>query len=89
MPCIRIERVQNGYEVSAIDPKVRAENDKPNSKWIDPERQYVFKTIQEVNAFVEKIEKIALPLVPNPPDSFAAAFDQAVADDDDEEEDAK
>lgn len=81
MACIRIERVQNGYEVSATDPKVRAENDKSNTKWINPEREYVFKTIQEVNAFVEKIEKIALPLVPNPPDSFAVAFNAAVADD--------
>jgi hypothetical protein len=78
MCCIRIERAENGYTVSAIDPKIAAENDKPGSKWRDPNREYVFKTIGEVMAFVEKIADIALPVETSSPDPFSKAFNAAV-----------
>ena len=76
--CIRIKRDMNGYEVHATDPKIAAENEKPNSKWHDADREYNFKTVKEALAFVEKIADIALPLDPGPPDPFAKAFDDAV-----------
>lgn len=80
--CIRIERVENGYTVCATDPKIAENNKKPNTPWRDAEREYVFKTIGEAVTFISKIADKAMPLDPAPPDSFASAFDAAVASDD-------
>ena len=44
----------NGYEVTLQDPKIRESNAKPNSKYRNPECEYVFKTIEEVLAFLKK-----------------------------------
>jgi hypothetical protein len=78
MCCIRIERASNGYVVHATDPKIAAENQKPNSKWKDSDREYVFKELGAALEFIEKIAEIALPLDPEPPDPFSKAFNAAV-----------
>ena len=52
--CCRIERATTGYTVCLQDPKIREANAKPNSKYRSPECEYVFKTIEEVLAFLKK-----------------------------------
>lgn len=78
MPCIRIERDQNGFTVSATDPKIAEENQKPNSKWRDTERRYNFADIAGAARFIERIAEKAMPLETTPPDPFAAAFTAAL-----------
>ena len=71
---VRIERLANGYEVTLRDPKIVKENAKPNSKYRNSTREYVFKTLPELLAFLKKNLDKALP-----PDEFGSAFDSAVA----------
>lgn len=56
---LRIEKLENGYEVEIRDPKISAENDKPSKKgeikpWKDPWKSYAFSTDKEVIAFVTR-----------------------------------
>ena len=86
MPCIRIERVVNGYTVCVQDPKIVTKNNLSNSKWEDADREFVFKNEEQVLKFIElNIEK-ALPEKVPKPSSFDAAFKEAVADDNDEDD---
>ena len=80
MSCvIRIERAVNGYEVEMTDPKIRAENMKPNTKWRDPEVSFVFKTVKEVTDFlVANLDK-ALPM-----DEYETSFTKALKEGDDD-----
>jgi hypothetical protein len=91
MACIRIERDQNGYSVTATDPKIAEANRKqsPSTVWVDPEREYQFKTCEDACEFVKTIAEKALPLDPPPPDPFAAAFKEATEEDTEEKEDKK
>lgn len=82
--CVRIERMANGYSVCVKDPAiVKANQARDNSKgpyapYRDPEREYIFKTVAEVNAFLTKNLDKALP-APAAADSFESAFDKAAA----------
>ncbi len=75
MACIRIERAQNGYTVTVRDPKIAAENDKPNTKWQDADREFVFDDLAKAQRFVEKVADIALPK-----EQHTSSFDKAFAD---------
>jgi len=77
MTSICIERIQNGFTVTATDPKIAAENEK-SSKWKDSRREYRFDSVAAVCKFIEKIAEEALPVDPAPPDPFGKAFDAAV-----------
>jgi hypothetical protein len=79
---IRIERLTNGYEVTVRDPKIVAANNKPDSKYRNPTREYVFTDVKSVLAFLEKNLDKALPA-----DDFASSFDAAVAELDNEDDD--
>lgn len=77
---LRVEKLTNGYEVEIQDPKIVAENAKPRSSWKDPWKGYAFKTAEETGAFISAVlDKLAPP---DSGDEFAAAFNEAVADDD-------
>ena len=76
--CCRIERATNGYTVCVSDPKIREANAKPNSRYKDPSCEYVFKTIEEVLAFLKKNLDKALVS-----DSYSNTFEVAVAADKD------
>lgn len=82
--CVRIERLTNGYEVTIRDPAIVKANAKRDSKpgiyqpYKDPEREYAFKTVKEVMAFLEKNLETALPL-----DDYDTAFELASEEDDD------
>lgn len=83
---VRIERLNNGFEVEMTDPAIVEYNNKrDNSKagiykpWKDPKVSYAFKTVKEVVAFLEKNLEKAMPI----DDEYGSAFDAAVAEDDD------
>ena len=77
---IRIERAVNGYEVEMTDPKIRAANQKANSRWRDPEVSFVFKTVEEVTKFLTSNLDKALPM-----DEYETSFDAAVTESEDDE----
>jgi hypothetical protein len=76
--CVRIERMANGYSVTVKDPKLVKENAKPNGRYVNPEREYAFKTVAEVKKFLDKNLDKALPN-DDPDPSFDATFDKAAA----------
>jgi hypothetical protein len=74
---IRIEALENGFEVECLDPKIVEENAKPKSSWRDPYKGYAFSTAEEVTKFVgEKLKNMK----PKSKDGgYAAAFKEAAA----------
>jgi hypothetical protein len=82
--CVRIERMANGYSVCVKDPAIVKANNKrgmgdgPCAPYKDPEREYIFKTVKEVNTFLEKNLDKALP-AQVAEDSFESSFDKAAA----------
>ena len=77
--CCRIEKCSNGYEVEIKDPAIVKANTKRDSSkgytpYKDPWCCYVFKTVDEVLAFLKK----SLPLAVAG-DEFGSSFDAAVA----------
>ena len=77
---IRIECLENGYEVEVCDPDIMAANQKSDSKYQSPYRSYAFSTIEEVTTFVQKtLEKLAKTERKKKDGGYAAAFDDAVA----------
>lgn len=79
MAYVRIERMENGYEVEVQDPAIVKQNagyDKKGNRnsWKNPSRSYGFKSVEEVTAFLEKNLDKALPQ-----DDYTASFDEAVA----------
>ena len=72
--CCRIERATNGYTVNLQDPKIREANAKPNSKYRSADCEYVFKTVEEVLAFLKKNLDKALVV-----DDYSNSFSVATA----------
>jgi hypothetical protein len=75
MGCIRIERAQNGYTVTVRDPKIMLENEKPNSKWRDADREFIFDDLAKAERFIEKVADVALPK-----EEHTSSFDKAFAE---------
>lgn len=74
---IRIEALENGFEVEALDPKVATENASPKSMWKDPYKGYAFSTVDEV---VEFVKKRLTTMKPKEKDGgYASAFKEAAA----------
>lgn len=71
-----IERVANGYEVEVYDPAIKA---KKGELYTESRKEYVFKTVKEVLAFLTKNLDTALPA-----EEYESAFDDAVEEMDDE-----
>lgn len=79
--CVRIERAENGYMVAMRDPKIVAKNAKRDiekQEWMDPNREYVFETIEAVLKFLQANLDKALPK-----QDYDSAFEMMVDDDDD------
>jgi hypothetical protein len=86
--CVRIERFSNGYTVEIKDPAIVKENSKPYdskkaSNYRDPWKSFVFKTDDEVVAFLKKNLKKAI-VKPEGDDDFGTAFAVAASSDGDE-----
>lgn len=82
----RIKRLTNGYMICVTDPKiVKANNARdfssPNTKpWRNPDREFVFKDIDEVMAWLKANLDKALP-----EDDYVSAFDAAVMEEDNDD----
>jgi hypothetical protein len=76
-----IERKVNGYEVEVTDPEIKAKNKGPISlgDYKSAEKEYVFKTVDEVLTFLTKNLDKALPA-----DEYDSSFDEALAEDEDD-----
>lgn len=79
--CVRIECLQNGFEVELKDPGIVKANAKKgvSTPWRDPWVSFAFTTSEEVLAFLKANLDKALP-----GDEYSSSFDLAVAEDDDE-----
>lgn len=82
MDCVRIERLENGYTVSLDDPAIVKANRAPSVKtatgykstpYRDPRKEYAFKTVEEVMAFLGK--NLDKALVCN---EYESSFDDAI-----------
>jgi hypothetical protein len=78
---LRIERAANGYVVTARDPKIEKANQSENHKgpWRDPEREFIFDTLDKTLAWVKANIDKALP-----DDDYSSAFDDAAMEDEDD-----
>ena len=77
---VRIEKMKNGFEVEMKDPEIVKANQKASGKsnspmpYKDPNVAYVFKTSDEVLAFLKaNLDKCV------PEDDFESSFDEAAA----------
>lgn len=78
---IRIERLQNGFEVTMRDPDIVKANNAASNKsgpcpYKDPNLEYAFTTSKEVLDFVKANIDKALP-----DDAYSDAFDLAAEED--------
>lgn len=74
---IRIEGLENGFEVECLDPKIVEENQKPKSMYKDPYKGYAFSTAEEVVKFVAERLKTMKPKSKD--GGFAASFKEATS----------
>ena len=78
---MRIEKLENGYEVEVCDEKIMEENRKPKSMYQDPYKGYAFATAAEVTKFVgEHLDSLKPP--PESGEEFSNAFKSASTEDD-------
>lgn len=76
---LSIEKLENGYEVSVCDPKVAAANKKGKGGWQDPMKDYAFKTVEEVVAFItEHLDTLEPP--PDADEEYASEFKRQSGD---------
>jgi hypothetical protein len=52
---LRVEKLENGYEVEVCDPDLVKANSKPKAVYTDPWKSYAFNTSDEVVVFVTKV----------------------------------
>jgi hypothetical protein len=70
---LRIEKLQNGWEVEINDPKIIEENRKPKNSWTDPSKAYAFATAKEVADFItEHLDSLEPP--PDADEEFGTEF---------------
>lgn len=78
---LRIEKLENGYEVEICDPKVMENNRKPKSTYEDPWKGYAFTTAEEVKAFVgQHLDSLKPP--PDADEEYTDAFNKHAAEED-------
>jgi hypothetical protein len=78
-----IERAANGFTVCVEDPAIRKANGKPNTRYQDPEREYVFPTLDKALKWIKENADTLAPM-PDEDDSssFTAAWNQATSEKD-------
>ncbi len=78
---LRIEKLENGYEVEVCDPKIMEANKKPKSSYESPWKGYAFTTAEEVKNFVgEHLDSLKPP--PDADEEYGSAFNAATAEED-------
>lgn len=81
---VKIEKMKNGFEVEMTDPEIVKANRKPSKgnspmPYKDPNVAYVFKTSEEVLAFLKANLDKAIPA-----DDYESSFDEAAATEEDD-----
>lgn len=76
---IKIERLNNGWEVEMTDPEIVKQNQKPSkgnsyTPYKDPKVAYAFKKKEEVVKFISANLEKAMPM-----DEYESSFDEAAA----------
>lgn len=77
---LKVEKLENGYEVEIRDPEIDKANRDPKSKtpWQEPWKCYAFATPADVAAFVTAhLDKLKPP--PSADVEFAGAFAKAAS----------
>jgi hypothetical protein len=75
---IRVEKLENGFEVECLDPAIQAANEKSKSMaYRDPYKAYAFSTAEEVVKFIG--EKLGSMKAKSKDGGYAAAFKEASA----------
>lgn len=71
---LKIEKLENGYEVSICDPEIQKANADPkNKKWQSPWKDYAFTTAKEVADFVaEHLDSLTPP--PDADEEYSSEF---------------
>lgn len=74
---VRIEKLQNGYEVEVCSPKIQKANANPKSHYESPWKGYAFTTKEEVITFLTKVLDTLAP--ESKDDEFGNSFNEAVS----------
>jgi hypothetical protein len=74
---VRIEKLENGYEVEVCSPKISKANAGAKAVYQSPWKGYAFTTPEEVVAFLSKVLDKLSPEVED--DEFGSSFDEAVS----------
>ena len=78
---VRIDKLENGYEVEVCDAAIMEANREPKSNWQDPWKGYAFTTAKEAVAFIAK----HLDTLKPPPDAeteYGDSFKRATVEGD-------
>lgn len=76
---LRIEKLENGFEVEIADPEAKAKNSKSTGIYEDPWKAYAFVTVAEVVKFID--EKLGSLKAPEADEEYSGAFAEAIKDD--------
>ncbi len=80
---LRVEKLENGYEVEVCDPDLMAANEKPKAAYKDPWKAYAFTTAEEVKNFIgEHLDSLKPP--PDADAEYGSAFKEATSEDEDD-----
>lgn len=77
---LKIEKLENGFEVEICDEKIMAANQKPKTAWKDPWKGYAFENVEGVVEFVKKTLGTLKP-PPNAEAEYGKAFEEASKED--------
>lgn len=73
---LTIRTAENGFLVEVTDKKIQAKNEKSNSPFVDPDREFVLSTPEEVTALVTKV-MAGVDMPKSDEEAFEAAFEEA------------
>lgn len=73
---LTIRTAENGFLVEVRDAKIEAKNNKTNTPYVDPDREFVLQTPEDVIKFVTNVmNKVDLPK--SDEEAFDEAFEEA------------
>lgn len=73
---LTVRTAENGFLVEVRDKKLEAKNMKSNTPFVDPDREFVLRTPDEVTEFVGKVMS-KVPLPKSDEEMFDEAFEEA------------
>lgn len=75
---VRIKKATNGWVVCYDDPKILAANRKPNSRYMDAEKELVFTDMKKMVVFLQKALPKLMPI--SGEEEFADEFTKRATD---------